>query len=100
MIRAENVTVSRAGRKLIDQVSLTLEPGRFSVVIGPNGAGKSTLMKVLSGEMVPDSGHVSYYGADVAACKPVDLARRRAVLPQATQLAFPFSALEIARMGA
>jgi iron complex transport system ATP-binding protein len=100
MIRAENVTVSRAGRKLIDQVSLTLEPGHFSVVIGPNGAGKSTLMKVLSGEMVPDSGHVSYYGVDVAACKPVDLARRRAVLPQATQLAFPFSALEIARMGA
>jgi iron complex transport system ATP-binding protein len=100
MILAENVTVSRSGRKLIDDITIGLEPGKFTVVIGPNGAGKSTLMKVLSGEMKPDSGQVSYYGVDVDLCQPADLARRRAVLPQATQLAFPFTALEIARMGA
>ena len=57
-------------------------------------------MKVLSGEMKPDSGIVSYYGTSVDLCQPADLAKRRAVLPQATQLAFPFTALEIARMGA
>ncbi|WP_119943332.1 heme ABC transporter ATP-binding protein [Neorhizobium sp. NCHU2750] len=100
MIVADNVSVVRAGRKLIDSVDIRLEAGQFTVVIGPNGAGKSTLMKVLSGEMKPDSGLVSYYGTNVDLCQPVDLARRRAVLPQATQLAFPFSALEIARMGA
>ncbi len=100
MISAENVTVTRAGRKLIDNLGLDLEPGRFTVVIGPNGAGKSTLMKVISGEMKPDTGFVSYHGASVDLCQPVDLARRRAVLPQATQLAFPFTALEIVRMGA
>ncbi|MDR6816858.1 iron complex transport system ATP-binding protein [Neorhizobium sp. 2083] len=100
MISAENVTVTRSGRKLIDNVGLDLEPGRFTVVIGPNGAGKSTLMKVISGEMKPDTGFVSYHGASVDLCQPVDLARRRAVLPQATQLAFPFTALEIVRMGA
>ncbi len=100
MIIADKVTVSRSGRKLIDTISIELKPGQFTVVIGPNGAGKSTLMKVLSGEMKPDSGVVSYYGASVDLCQPADLAKRRAVLPQATQLAFPFTALEIARMGA
>ena len=100
MISAEHITVTRSGRKLLDNVGIDLEPGKFTVVIGPNGAGKSTLMKVLSGEMKPDIGHVSYYGVSVELCQPADLARRRAVLPQATQLAFPFSALEIARMGA
>lgn len=100
MISAENVTVIRSGRKLLDEVGIHLEPGKFTVVIGPNGAGKSTLMKVLSGEMQPDAGHVSYYGTSVDLCRPADLAKRRAVLPQATQLAFPFTALEIARMGA
>ena len=100
MIIADKVTVSRSGRKLIDNISIALKPGQFTVVIGPNGAGKSTLMKVLSGEMKPDSGLVSYYDTPVELCQPVDLAKRRAVLPQATQLAFPFTALEIARMGA
>ncbi len=100
LIIADNVTVSRSGRKLIDGIAIALKPGQFTVVIGPNGAGKSTLMKVLSGELKPDSGLVSYYGTDVDLCRPMDLARRRAVLPQATQLAFPFTALEIARMGA
>jgi iron complex transport system ATP-binding protein len=100
MISAENITVVRSGRALLDSVSIELAPGKFTVVIGPNGAGKSTLMKVLSGEMSPDEGRVSYFGASVDACQPADLAKRRAVLPQATQLAFPFTALEIVRMGA
>ncbi|WJR65703.1 heme ABC transporter ATP-binding protein [Neorhizobium sp. CSC1952] len=100
MISGEHITVTRSGRRLLDNVGVELKPGRFTVIIGPNGAGKSTLMKVLSGELKPDTGFVSYYGASLDLCQPADLARRRAVLPQATQLAFPFTALEIARMGA
>ncbi|CDZ48985.1 heme ABC transporter ATP-binding protein [Neorhizobium galegae] len=100
MISAEHVTVTHSGRKLLDNVGLDLQAGRFTVVIGPNGAGKSTLMKVISGEMKPDAGFVSYHGTSVDLCQPVELAKRRAVLPQATQLAFPFTALEIVRMGA
>lgn len=99
-IRAERISLVRAGRKLLDNVGIVLEPGRFTIVIGPNGAGKSTLMKVVCGETTPDAGSVSYHGVQVELCRPADLARRRAVLPQASQLAFPFTALEIARMGA
>lgn len=100
MISGEHITVTRSGRKLLDNVGIDLKPGQLTVIIGPNGAGKSTLMKVVSGEMKPDTGFVSYYGTSIDLCQPSELAKRRAVLPQATQLAFPFTALEIARMGA
>ena len=100
MISARNVTVTRGERHLIDDVSISLSPGTFSIIIGPNGAGKSTLMKVLCGEMTPDQGHVAYGNVDLSVFSPVQLARRRAVLPQSTVLAFPFTALEIVRMGA
>ncbi|WP_137131667.1 heme ABC transporter ATP-binding protein [Rhizobium sp. FY34] len=100
MIRAQSATVERSGRRLLDDVSLELQPGEMTVIIGPNGAGKSTLMKALSGELQLTQGCISYDGMDVALYNPRQLASRRAVLPQASELAFPFSALEIVRMGA
>lgn len=100
MIRAQNVSIRRGGRSLIDNVSLSLEPGKFTVIIGPNGAGKSTLLKTLSGELKPDDGDVYYHDRRMASLNPLELARERAVLPQSTALSFPFTALEVVRMGA
>ena len=100
MIRAHDVTIRRGGRNLVDKVSLQLEAGKFTVVIGPNGAGKSTLLKALSGELRPDGGEVFYTDRRIASLSPLDLARERAVLPQSTALSFPFTALEVVRMGA
>ncbi|MGE6740011.1 heme ABC transporter ATP-binding protein [Allorhizobium pseudoryzae] len=100
MIRAHSVSVERAGRRLLDEVSLELRPGEMTVVIGPNGAGKSTLLKALSGEIGVSSGRVTYDGMEISLYQPQQLAARRAVLPQASELAFPFTALEIVRMGA
>ena len=100
MIGCASIAVRRAGRTLLRDVSLSLRPGAVTVVIGPNGAGKSTLLKVLSGELLPDEGRVFYDGTDLSRFTPPELARRRAVLPQSTALAFPFTVLEVVRMGA
>lgn len=100
MIKATDIAIVRDGRTLVDGASLALTPGCFSVIIGPNGAGKSTLLKVLSGELKPDRGVVTYADRDAARVPPRELAALRAVLPQSTALAFPFTALEVARMGA
>lgn len=100
MITADNLVLKRHGRLILDKVSLSLMPGRFTVVIGPNGAGKSTLLKLISGDIKPDSGHILYDDIDISQLKPRQLAERRAVLPQSTNLPFPFTALEVVRMGA
>ncbi len=55
---ADHVIVTRAGRRIVDDVSLTAEPGRMLAVTGSSGAGKSTLLSVLAGVLRPGSGSV------------------------------------------
>ncbi|MGQ4274245.1 heme ABC transporter ATP-binding protein [Terrihabitans sp. B22-R8] len=99
MFELQNVSVQLGSRQILDNVSARLEPGRLTVVVGPNGAGKSTLLKVMTGEIAPYSGKALFDGKDLSLLPPRDLARRRAVLPQSSQLAFPFTVLEVVRLG-
>src|SRR6202011_3834117 len=59
MIQVQDVTKAFAGRKLFENVSTTFPPGRRYGLTGPNGAGKTTFMKILAGELEPDTGTVS-----------------------------------------
>lgn len=95
MYRAENVTVTGSGRRLVDGASITVRPGRVTVLVGPNGAGKSTLLKAMSGEHRLATGRVTLDGVSIHDMRPLELARRRAVLPQAAEVAFPFTAAEV-----
>jgi ATP-binding cassette subfamily F protein uup len=58
LIKLEGVGTSIAGRKLFENISLTLSPGTRLGVVGPNGSGKSTFVKVLLGQLQPDAGRV------------------------------------------
>lgn len=59
MIVANNVSLSYGGRKLFEDVNIKFTPGNCYGVIGANGAGKSTFLKILSGEIEPNTGDVS-----------------------------------------
>ncbi|WP_027488553.1 heme ABC transporter ATP-binding protein [Allorhizobium undicola] len=100
MIEARNLMLRRGGRQLVNTIDLVLTPASFTIVIGPNGAGKSTLLKLLCGDLKPDQGSVLYDECEISRLSPQVLARKRAVLPQQSSLAFPFTALEVVRMGA
>lgn len=59
MINVSNVSLRFASRKLFDDVNLKFTAGNCYGVIGANGAGKSTFLKILSGEIEPNTGEVS-----------------------------------------
>lgn len=99
MLSARDVIVTRRGSLLLDGVSLSIRSGEFVALIGQNGAGKSTLLHVLSGALQPDHGVVSLAGRPLHAWPRTALARSRAVLPQSSDIAFPFTLRDMVLMG-
>jgi iron complex transport system ATP-binding protein len=83
----------------VQDVSLSVEGGSVVGLLGPNGSGKTTLLRLLAGMLTPASGTVSLDGVPIAAMDAAARARRIAVVPQETHLAFDYTVLEIALMG-
>lgn len=88
MIQVSNVALRFGDRKLFEDVNIKFTPGNCYGLIGANGAGKSTFLKILSGEIEPQEGHVSM-GAD----------ERLAVLKQNHFEYEEFQVLETVMMG-
>src|SRR4051812_42435538 len=99
MLTAANLVYRIGNRNLVDNISATFEPGKIHLIIGPNGAGKSTLVKLLARLLPPTSGTVTYGTSDIARFKDRELARHRAVLSQAVEVAFSMPVDELVMMG-
>jgi iron complex transport system ATP-binding protein len=99
MLEASDINFRVGHKTLISDVSARFAPGKLHLIIGPNGAGKSTLIKVLARLLRPYTGKVEYEGADVLHASESDLAKRRAVLSQAVEVAFPLTVREVVMMG-
>ena len=99
MLEAKDLTFSVGSRELVSAVSAVFDPGKLHLIIGPNGAGKSTLIKLLARLIRPKTGVVEYLGIDVSRSNDGDLAKIRAVLSQAIEVAFPLTVREIVMMG-
>ena len=60
MIDLHNITVSRSGRKLFENLNFKIAPGENWVIHGANGSGKTTLLEIIAGAIHPLSGEVKY----------------------------------------
>jgi ABC-type multidrug transport system ATPase subunit len=65
VIEAADVSVEASGRRLLEDVSLVVQPGEMVAIMGPSGAGKSTLLSVLNGQVVPAAGRIVIGGLDL-----------------------------------
>ena len=65
MIDLKNMTKDCGAGKILDGISVRIEPKECVCILGPSGAGKSTLLKLLIGAETPTSGSVTIDGADL-----------------------------------
>jgi iron complex transport system ATP-binding protein len=95
---ATDIRVDLAGNSVLHGVDFRAEPGEVTAIVGPNGSGKTTLLRAMTQDL-PYGGEIRLDGDDIARLPGWRLAARRAVLPQASRIAFPFTVLEIVRLG-
>ena len=99
MLEAFSVGVQVGGKRLVHGVSIEVPPGNLLAVVGPNGAGKSTLLRVLTGERPLTNGQICLNGTELHRWSAKQLAQMRAVLPQDSNLSFPFRVLDVVLIG-
>jgi len=70
ILSTKSVCKSFGGLQAVNDVTLDFHTGQVDVVIGPNGAGKTTLINLLSGDLPPTSGTITYRGRDITRLAP------------------------------
>ncbi|MET0773751.1 MAG: heme ABC transporter ATP-binding protein [Candidatus Limnocylindrales bacterium] len=98
-LEAVGVSVTRGGREVVSGVDMVVRHGELIALVGPNGAGKSTLLGAMAGDLDASSGSVRLDGRPVHGWTVHELAVRRSVLLQRIEISFPFSVLDVVRMG-
>ena len=78
----EQVTVRRAGRQILDEITARIPAAGITVVAGPSGAGKTTLLRLCNRLEIPDQGVVSYHGQPLDDLDPLVLRRREGMVFQ------------------
>lgn len=80
LLEAHALSVGYPGKVVVEDIELTLKPGRIVTLIGPNGAGKSTILKTVTGALRPAAGEIALEGVDLRSLPERERAKRMAVL--------------------
>ncbi len=101
MLEVKDISARYGSVKVLNEVSLKVEPGQVVSVVGANGAGKSTLMNVISGLIRPCGGSVLFEGLDLARIPNyLIVAKGIAQIPERRKLFYKMSVLENLLTGA
>lgn len=65
LVEIKNVTFSRGDRIIYDDVSLSIPKGKITAIMGPSGIGKTTMLRLIGGQLVPDSGDLFVDGQNI-----------------------------------
>ena len=97
-LTAQGVSVTLAGRRVLNDISLSLWSGHLVALVGPNGAGKTTLLRALAG-LVPSDGAIHVGGEALSSLSLRQRARRFGYLPQGHIAHWPLPARDIVALG-
>jgi iron complex transport system ATP-binding protein len=93
-----NLSVSLGRRRVLSDVSLTVNAGEFVAIVGPNGAGKTTLLRAVAG-LIGSEGDISLGGVPLRTLSPKQRALLVAYLPQGHVFHWPLAVADIVALG-
>lgn len=77
LVSIRQMTFSRGERKIFDDVSLDVPKGKVTAIMGPSGVGKTTLLRLIGGQILPDSGDIWFEGWNIPTLDRSELYRAR-----------------------
>ncbi len=99
LLDAADLTVTLAGRTILQNVSVALDAGEVVTLIGPNGSGKTTLLRAALGHVRRAGGSVAWLDRDLKRWKSRELARQVAYMPQSPLYEPGDRVIEVLRLG-
>ncbi|WP_203568422.1 iron ABC transporter ATP-binding protein [Aestuariimicrobium ganziense] len=99
MIEVSGVTKAYARTVVVDDVTISLQPGGITSIVGANGAGKSTLLSMIARLVGMDDGHISVGGLDVSSADPRELARTLGILKQENSMPLRLTVHDLVSFG-
>ncbi|MFE6699274.1 ABC transporter ATP-binding protein [Streptomyces sp. NPDC057718] len=98
-LAARELTLAYDGRRVVENLDVTIPPAKVTAVIGANACGKSTLLRGLSRLLTPQSGAVYLDGDLINSLRGKDLARRLGMLPQSPVAPEGITVLDLVKRG-
>ncbi|MDK9707425.1 MAG: ABC transporter ATP-binding protein [Desulforhopalus sp.] len=99
LFEIQGLSFAYASTLAVNDLSLSLAPGKFYGIVGPNGCGKTTFLDLLTGCKKPQTGTINYRSQPLPSYSKRDLARQLALVPQEFDTGFGFTVEEIVMMG-
>jgi len=97
IVEVSDLGFSRSGRPIFSGLQLSIRRGSITAIMGPSGTGKTTLLRMITGQLRPQTGRVTVCGqnvADLPRSKLFDLRRRMGMLFQNSALLTDFNVFE------
>lgn len=77
LVKIDNLTFSRGDRIIYKDISMVIPKGKTTAIMGPSGIGKTTMLRLMGGQLMPDSGDVQFMGESIPAMSRHQLFKAR-----------------------
>jgi len=77
LIEITDLCFSRGARQVFNGLNINIKRGRITAIMGPSGTGKTTLLRLITRQLIPDSGTIIVDGVDISTLNQVDLYKLR-----------------------
>ena len=99
LLEINSIFLKIKNKLILNDISLHIESGDMISIIGPNGSGKTTLLRTISNEIPVSDGKIEFMNKNILDWGLNEYANKKAVLSQSNNLVFPFSVIDIVKMG-